>query len=52
MSTGGRPQDYEGGSIEKDADPTMDADIRTKALGAPEHGPKAESILGYKQLKG
>ena len=29
----------------------MEADILTKALGAPAHGPKADSILGYKQLK-
>ena len=38
-------------NIEKDSDPTMEADILTKALGAPAHGPKADSILGYKQLK-
>ena len=37
--------------VEKEADETMSADILTKALGAPQHGPKADDILGYKQLK-
>ena len=37
--------------VEKEADQYMSADILTKALGAPQHGPKADDILGYKQLK-
>ena len=37
--------------VEKEADETMSADILTKALGIPQHGPKADDILGYKQLK-
>ena len=42
---------FETVNIAKDANEFMEADILTKALGAPQHGPKSHSILGYKQLK-
>ena len=38
-------------AVEKEDDAHMSADILTKALGAPQYGPKADDILGYKQLR-